>query len=341
MKSTKLLLLMPLLFSFSLGYAQEKLTKEEKARREKNIQAGNPFARFGYKAKVATLSKGKYLEVHDLDSIVVIGSIRWHVDKQQIFDDVKIDSTDTDRQPTGDIPGMWMSPDPLSEEFPDWSPYNFCFSNPMRFVDPDGKAPDDWRNALGQQVYDPKANGGQGAYTKYATATERQFGDALRNSGTTGAESFNYLVSAKTQDIEINFLTTDASSEGLGYLFGFTENKYNTDSNGNVTEITSSKIDIYMGTSETFVKDAKNNTLLPVDMNNDTKSDVKAIKDGKLDANKITTSVIGHELKHTTTTNQQQMNDSQSGAKNFKKQADSEYVPNKTQNQIQKDLENK
>jgi hypothetical protein len=128
-----------MLLCFGIANAQEKLTEEEKARREKNIQAGNPFAKYGCKAPVATLSKGKYLEVHDLDSIVTIGTIRWHVDRHEIIDEIKIDSTDTDRQPTGDARGMWMSPDPLTEEFPDWSPYNFCMGNPIRYVDPDGR----------------------------------------------------------------------------------------------------------------------------------------------------------------------------------------------------------
>ncbi|HFG0566791.1 hypothetical protein [Flavobacterium psychrophilum] len=129
------------IFSFSVLSAQEKLSKEEKARREKNIQAGNPFAKYGYKAKVATLSKGKYLEFHDLDSIVTIGTSRWHVDNKKIVGDIVIDSLNVDAQPIGDAPGMWMSPDPLSEEFPDYSPYSFCFGNPMKFVDPDGRAP--------------------------------------------------------------------------------------------------------------------------------------------------------------------------------------------------------
>ncbi|MCO6173627.1 hypothetical protein NHF50_01070, partial [Flavobacterium sp. NRK F10] len=74
-----------LLFAFLLvcgtGFSQDELSKEEQERREKNIEAGNPFARFGYKAKVATLSKGKYLEFHDLDSIVTIGSVRFNVYK--------------------------------------------------------------------------------------------------------------------------------------------------------------------------------------------------------------------------------------------------------------------
>ena len=39
--------------------------------------------------------------------------------------------------------GRWISPDPLSEEFSDWTPYNYAFNNPLRFTDPDGNAPAD------------------------------------------------------------------------------------------------------------------------------------------------------------------------------------------------------
>ena len=142
---------------FSVGFlsAQEKLTKEEKARRDKNIQAGNPFAKFGSKVKIATLSKGKYLEFHDLDSIVVIGTIRWHVYKNKIVGDIIIDSINPDARPIGDAAGLWISPDPLSEEFPSWSPYSFSFNNPIRFVDPDGRAPfDHIFNANGRFIRD-------------------------------------------------------------------------------------------------------------------------------------------------------------------------------------------
>lgn len=143
MKLTKLLIFIILPLCSLVGFAQEKLSKEEKERREKNIQAGNPFAKYGSKAPVATLSKGKYLEVHDLDSIVTIGTSRWHVNNKKIVGDIIVDSLNIDAQPIGDAPGRWISPDPLSEEFPSWSPYNMSFNNPVRYVDPDGMAPKD------------------------------------------------------------------------------------------------------------------------------------------------------------------------------------------------------
>ncbi len=37
----------------------------------------------------------------------------------------------------------FMTVDPLAESFPSWSPYNFTMNNPLRFVDPDGRAPQD------------------------------------------------------------------------------------------------------------------------------------------------------------------------------------------------------
>ncbi|NBL63682.1 hypothetical protein GV828_00550 [Flavobacterium sp. NST-5] len=36
---------------------------------------------------------------------------------------------------------IWMSVDPLAEQFPEWNPYNYCMQNPVKYVDPNGKAP--------------------------------------------------------------------------------------------------------------------------------------------------------------------------------------------------------
>ncbi|OAE90425.1 hypothetical protein SU65_11840 [Flavobacterium psychrophilum] len=212
--------------------AQEKLTKEEKARREKNIQAGNPFAKYGYKAKVATLSKGKYLEFHDLDSIVTIGTSRWHVDNKKIVGDIVIDSLNVDAQPIGDAPGMWMSPDPLSEEFPSYSPYTYAMNNPVNMVDPDGRFP----YPIHIRSFAPfptfgggfAGDGAKRGYTTTATATAR-----LSQSFTMDPTKHSYSgLSTTSSPSSHPILGTATANDDRGKISGFT---YSENKNGSNT----------------------------------------------------------------------------------------------------------
>ena len=139
----KLILFLLILFSFSVSYSQEKeLSKEEKEKRQRNIDAVNPFARFGYTPKIGTLSKGKYLEIQKIDSVVQIGSYRFNQVTGKVTGFVQVDTMYSEATLRPEIVSRWFNPDPLSDEFPSWSPYNFVYNNPIFFVDPTGLAPE-------------------------------------------------------------------------------------------------------------------------------------------------------------------------------------------------------
>ncbi|MDC8099138.1 JAB-like toxin 1 domain-containing protein [Chryseobacterium rhizosphaerae] len=118
---------------------RDTLTSAEAERRRKNIAVGNPFAKYGVYPKIATLSKGKYLEFHDLEKVVNIGSVKFDRRTKEIIEFRKIDLSDPDAQPYLDTAGRWVSPDPLSEEYSDWSPYHIVYNNPISNIDPDGR----------------------------------------------------------------------------------------------------------------------------------------------------------------------------------------------------------
>jgi len=103
----------------------------------------NPMKKYGYDVKYATLSKGKYVEFFEEDTLVQIGSVMFNTITNKVVSVVVADTLFSEATLDPQVISRWLSPDPLSDEFHAWSPYNFVQNNPIRFNDPTGMAPND------------------------------------------------------------------------------------------------------------------------------------------------------------------------------------------------------
>ena len=93
-----------------------------------NIQAQNPYESLGVEVDVLTLSKGKYKEFHPNDTIVQIGTVLFNTITGEVVAFVDVDTVYSEATLKPEIVSRWMSPDPLTDEFPSWAPQNLQLS---------------------------------------------------------------------------------------------------------------------------------------------------------------------------------------------------------------------
>ena len=108
-----------------------------------SVKAQNPFAEYGYTAKIATLSQGQYNEFFDNEPVVQIGSVLFNTKSRQIIAFVETDTLYSEATLQPDIVSRWISPDPLADHPNqiDKSPYQYAWNNPIYWDDPDGRCP--------------------------------------------------------------------------------------------------------------------------------------------------------------------------------------------------------
>ena len=112
----------------------------------------NPFEAIGKKGEIVTAYGDRFVEVFDTDSIQRIGSVLFHIYEKKVIRLLNPDSVFT-KVSDNSSASRWYQVDPLAGSMSSWSPYNFAFDNPIRYNDPDGRAPfADYYNQKGQRI---------------------------------------------------------------------------------------------------------------------------------------------------------------------------------------------
>ena len=86
--------------------------------------AQNPYESIGKKAKVLTLSNGKYQEIFPNDTLVPIGGVMYNTITGDVVGFLQKDAMYAEYNLEPEVTSRWLSPDPLAHKYSQWSPYN-------------------------------------------------------------------------------------------------------------------------------------------------------------------------------------------------------------------------
>ncbi|MES2389178.1 MAG: hypothetical protein V4543_14340 [Bacteroidota bacterium] len=198
----------------------------------------NPFASIGKSGRMLTLSKGRYDEGENNDSIQYIGGMALNMRKGQIIGLRQRDTGDSETVQNPTVISTFWSVDPMASEYPSWSPYAYCLNNPIRYIDPDGRDPDDYVfNEKGNFIRQDKTdmpdrliveNSTSGAQQVYKFASPETDPEDIA-SGKINSVSFVSLEKISKMLGKAGAFDSENRNNGLSYLLNNSEGNHKLD----------------------------------------------------------------------------------------------------------------
>jgi RHS repeat-associated protein len=116
---------------------------------------------------------------------------------------------------------VFMSVDPLADEYPGWSPYNYVLNNPLKFIDPTGLCPEEANGGWCIDDFGFENQGLSGRIMNYILSTNPEIGGENFNSREFIEVSYKGIaddVIEVVNEVKEGALNVAETSVGIGVL---------------------------------------------------------------------------------------------------------------------------